>query len=175
MALYKLGPNGIILRQDGAQIPPVAENVDYQAYLAWVAAGNTPDPTDPPPVRYSGQLAIDARIRTTTAAVTEIYRATLATLTLYRARLELLGVDAGNGNARYIEARVVAKRLANGAIMVGTPAVLTNLFDAGASTWAIAANVSGNDFVITVAGQAGRSIDWQLAGDIVSFTPGGTS
>lgn len=127
----------------------------------------------PPEVRYSGALTIDVRLRTTTATVTEIYRATLAQLTLYRARLELLGVDAGNGNARYIEARIVAKRLANGALMVGTPAILANVQDVGAATWAITANVSGNDFVITVAGQAGRNIDWHLYGDVSSFTPGG--
>ncbi|CAB5187267.1 hypothetical protein UFOVP160_25 [uncultured Caudovirales phage] len=27
-------------------IPPVADNTDYQAYLAWVAEGNTPEPSD---------------------------------------------------------------------------------------------------------------------------------
>ena len=27
-------------------IPAVEDNTDYQAYLAWVAEGNTPDPAD---------------------------------------------------------------------------------------------------------------------------------
>ena len=172
MADYKLHGAGVI-RLGREYIPQDPVSPDWQTYLAWVAAGNTPDPADPPPVRYSGTLVIDARVRTTTANVTEIYRATLAQLTLYRGRLELLGVDAGNGNARYVEARIVAKRLTNGAALVGAVTVVANVQDAGASTWVVNAGVSGNDFVVTVAGQAGRSIDWQLAGDVVSFTPGG--
>lgn len=49
---YKLQDNGYVMRlADGAWIPPVAENADYREYLAWVAAGNTPQPVDPPPVQ----------------------------------------------------------------------------------------------------------------------------
>jgi hypothetical protein len=33
-----------ILRSDGAVVPADPGNVDYQAYLAWVAAGNVADP-----------------------------------------------------------------------------------------------------------------------------------
>lgn len=171
MALYKLTSNGV--STGNTSIPNNPQNADWQAYLAWVAAGNTPDPVDPPSVTFSGSFNIDTRIRTTNANVTEIYRATLAQLTLYRGRLELLGVDAGNGNARYIEARIVVKRLSSGAALVGAVTVVTNVQDTGASTWAVAATVSGNDFIITVAGQAGRNIDWQLFGNVVSFTPGG--
>ena len=40
-------PIEFILRTtDGAWIPKVLENTDYQNYLAWVAEGNTPDPAD---------------------------------------------------------------------------------------------------------------------------------
>ena len=37
----------VILRtSDNAAIPKDEGNVDYQIYLNWLAAGNTPDPAD---------------------------------------------------------------------------------------------------------------------------------
>jgi hypothetical protein len=53
MTIYKLLPNSImgsptsVLRlNDMAQIPFDPANTDYQAYLKWVAEGNTPTPAD---------------------------------------------------------------------------------------------------------------------------------
>ena len=39
-------PNTVLRKSDGACIPFDPTNVDYQEYLEWVAAGNTPDAAD---------------------------------------------------------------------------------------------------------------------------------
>ena len=52
MFTYKLSAtiNGIkndtIIRSDGAQIPFDPANSDYQEYLRWLEAGNTPIPAE---------------------------------------------------------------------------------------------------------------------------------
>jgi hypothetical protein len=46
--MYKLSkqPNQILRLSDNAYIPMDEANTDYQAYLAWVAEGNTPLPAE---------------------------------------------------------------------------------------------------------------------------------
>jgi hypothetical protein len=47
---YTLTLNSSVTRDaDGASIPADEANTDYQAYLAWVAEGNAPNPYVPPP------------------------------------------------------------------------------------------------------------------------------
>jgi len=38
--------NTVIRIADGAAIPFDPDNTDYQAYLKWVAEGNTPEPAE---------------------------------------------------------------------------------------------------------------------------------
>lgn len=49
--MYRLtqSPDVILFVDDGVHIPADPANADYQAYLAWVAAENTPEPYTPEP------------------------------------------------------------------------------------------------------------------------------
>jgi len=49
MATYKLNKYGGVIRMpDGAMIPECPDNVDWRDYQEWLAAGNKPEPAEPP-------------------------------------------------------------------------------------------------------------------------------
>ncbi len=168
------------LSDDGRTIPNDPQNAEYIAALALVESGDIQIIDYVAPVVYNGLNTINARVRTTNATVTELYRATLALKTGYVARLELIAIDAVNGSVKLIQATVVAKRLAGGALIVGSPVIVATIVDTGGAAttsgvagWTVTASAAGNDFVISVQGAAGRTVDWDLSGPVRSFAPDG--
>jgi len=58
---YKLGKFGGVIRlKDMASIPECLDNVDWREYLAWVAAGNTPEPAQTPEEIAAEKAAAEA-------------------------------------------------------------------------------------------------------------------
>jgi hypothetical protein len=79
MAAYQLlanpfggSPNSVLREADGAIIPFDHANVDYIAYQAWLAAGNTPDPVPTPPAPTLQQQAEVAMFGTVTVSSTAV-------------------------------------------------------------------------------------------------------
>ena len=61
--MYQLTNTPTIIRlADHACIPPDPGNIDYVAYLDWVAAGNTPEPAPEPvaPVELTTEQKLEA-------------------------------------------------------------------------------------------------------------------
>lgn len=135
-----------------------------------VVAAHVPQPD---PIVFSDAFPVAGQVRTTNATATQVYRATLATNRGYAGSFVLIGVDAGSGAVKVIRASIAAKRLGAGALLVGAPVLFAAHNDTAAAGWTAGASVSGNDFIVTVTGQAGRSIDWNLTGEIVQFAPAG--
>ena len=172
--MYKKGLNGTITRiSDGAHVPPDPRNSDYTAYKEWVDEGNTPEDADPPPLVFKENTTLLDGVTTTNASPTEISTFRLQNHTGYFAELTLIAVDLGNGNMKTVTAHICAKRLGGGALIVGSPSIISTLQNGGASSWGVAAAASGNNIVITVTGEASRTINWTLFGSTKSFTPGG--
>ena len=109
---YQLTTGGSILRlADNAFIPPDTLNRDYAEYLAWVDAGNTPEPAPaPPPPPPSYTAFWDALIASTVyASIRTQSMASLPMNTLATEFIALLGdAKAGRPNEAAIQASMSA-------------------------------------------------------------------
>lgn len=129
---------------------------------------------DSEPLIFTQTRALTGRVTTTNATATEIFRGALTPATGYIATLDIIGVqNAAPFDRCVIRASAAAARTSNGAILDGQDVIHPPFKTAGATTWTALASVSGNDFVISVTGQAGKTINWTLRGEFYAFTPSG--
>ena len=77
-----------------------------------------------------------------------------------------------NGDAFGLQGTRVAKRVGNGAAaLVGAASLITTQKDLGAATWGASLTLDvDNNMVITVTGEAGKTIHWGLAGTITQLS-----
>lgn len=76
--MYRMTENQSVIRiEDGACFPPDPSNSDFQAFLAWQAEGNEPEPYVPLPVRrlvrksvVQGRLIAAGKMNAAYAALT---------------------------------------------------------------------------------------------------------
>jgi hypothetical protein len=112
-------------------------------------------------------------VRTTTATQTTLVAWPLAVQTLYTARFTIMAVDTGNGDCRVWYAKASAKRLGGGALLVGVPNIDTDHPNPGATSWVLTADTSGSNFRVRITGAAGRTISWNLVGEVLRARPDG--
>ena len=80
--MYQLTSGTSIIRTaDGATIPADSCNADYQAYEAWIAAGNTPTPYTPPNLLPQQAQSALTKTDTTMLRVQEAITLGLTTVT----------------------------------------------------------------------------------------------
>jgi hypothetical protein len=123
-------------------------------------------------VEHAGVIPVDAIVRTTDASPLEVFRFPCAEQRLYEGTLVIRGIDAGTFAVKRMVGEFVWKRLAGNAIVVGIT-VVSDIHETAAAAWAPNCLPDGTDVVFTVAGVAGRTIDWYLSGTIGAYAPGG--
>jgi hypothetical protein len=130
-------------------------------------------PLPPPPVVYAGTKSVSSQVRTTDDVPLEVFRFSTSPRHVYRATFSMTAIEATSGVTKDNEVRMTFKATASTLSQIGTTAVLYNVIDTGAATWAIQASVQFPDLVISVRGAAGRVVDWLLTGDIGAYAPEG--
>jgi hypothetical protein len=164
------GAANLLISSNGTALKLTVPDSLNEALIPPVLAAHDPTPT--PRVAAYRTVTVE-NFRTTDATQATLVAWPLAVQTLYTARFTILAVDTVNGDCRVWTAKATAKRLGAGALLVGTPTLETSHADAGASAWALAADVNANNFRVRVTGAAGRTISWSLVGEVLRARPDG--
>ena len=100
-----------------------------------------------------------AQVQTTDATVTTVYRQRIPDDSAAHFVISGRAHEVATGDSHGNRVKGLVENIAGTAAIVGTPSEDVHE-DAGASAWAIAAAVSGNELQVTVTGEAAHTIDW---------------
>ena len=107
--MYSIDFLGNIIRDsDGAIIPGDVNNIDYQEYLDWAAAGNTPLPYEPDPAEAQAALkaAAQAALDKSDVTLLRCYEAGVVVPTEWATyRGQLRGIVGGTSEATELPVR----------------------------------------------------------------------
>lgn len=150
------------------------DNPDYQRYKTDSTNGQANILASINPKITSDNLEVNPRtVRTTNAASTEIGRFLVNAKSLYRVVFELNGISIDGVDTYYRQVIMIIKRVTTTPVIAGSAQVVAPITSNAGSNWSSSAVVFGNELVVSVGGQVGKTIDWELRLDVVLFTPEG--
>ena len=127
----------------------------------------------PPPVyEYARTVPVEAVVRTTTDAPTEVWRLTSATKHQYAATFVFMATDEATAACKRTDIVYVWKRDTAAPTLVGE-APISNVDEQGSAGWDVAADVDGDGLVVRVVGGRTSTVDWLVRGRVELFAPGG--
>lgn len=127
----------------------------------------------PPLTKFTQNVTVAAKVRTTDNTPTVLRRVTLSRNTGYDVVLRIIAVDTASFSVKKLVMDFTVKRLGAGALQVGVTAFPVNQSDTAASGLIGNLTFEGADLVITVTGATGRTVDWAMLGNLNRFTPSG--
>lgn len=149
-------------------------NPDYLRYKTDVAAGTATILSPNPPKIKSFDIYLEPKVgRTTTAAALELARFTIPTRSRFRAELEVNGISSTGADSYFRRVLLIIQRIDDVPTIIGSVQTVAPITHGTGNTWSSNGSIAGNDFVITVGGQAGKTIDWELRVKAVQFSPEG--
>ena len=153
--VYTYDPSG-----EQVDLPPEAQPV-VDAHVA------------PPPVyEYARTVPVEAVVRTTTDAPTEVWRLTSATKHQYAATFVFMATDEATAACKRTDIVYVWKRDTAAPTLVGE-APISNVDEQGSAGWDVAADFDGDGLVVRVVGGRTSTVDWLVRGRVELFAPGG--
>lgn len=166
----------ILLADTDPEAAKIADTLNTPGTRRWNAATRTvtiiPPPAPAPIISRSIEVETP-QVLVSGIAVTDVFRYTLPTNSMFGVVVELVGINASNGDRCRLKYELTLSRLSGNAIRDAIAPVV-NVRVGGAAGWVVDGNVSGSDFVVTVQNPvAGQTISWRLSIQGTGSRPGG--